>query len=1213
MTGAIDGSPYIRFHSKAFNLIDGFSVEDVQVRELEGRETLSQPFEFRIHLVSISPDSIDPEALLKNEAWVVIERFGLEHRKIFGEIREVRDLGRSGDNGDAFGTFQNNYGYELTFAPRVSRLALNETSQIFMDLSVPQIIKRKLEGIGLEEGKDFEFRLIDQYPTREFVVQYQETDLNFVMRLAEHLGIFFFFEHRLEKGKNGLMFESDTESERKGRDVLIFGDHNGSFVSIVDDEYENVVPYSPNGEKTSIFELERVVRSVPRKVELADYNYRRPNVALRESAELNDLNGEVTEFGAHFKTPEEGRAIAKARAEELTIARDQMHGQSDRFSFAAGASFFLEGHPWVGDYAYGATELQMILIDVHHVARQTVFASEDGDAKRTYINHFRAYRPKIGKEKDKVLTFRPPRITPKPKVSGVLTGIVDSPQKGPYAEVDDSGRYRVKFLFDPSAGDPGKASRPVRMAQPHSGEGYGMHFPLRTGVEVIVTCIDGDPDRPIIAGTVPNPLTQSPIVSNNKEENIIRTGAQNEIRMNDKEGAPRIVMSSPADASIIQIGAADKGPESGIYTSTEGAITNITSKGLSNISTTVKDFVEQRHQFAWDNVISAAGSGLPLVKMGKQALGFAEWTEAVTKAFKELPTKVVDLIKLKVDKLEEKVEMAEQEVEAAIEAAADAVLGADREPPAPLGMPPVVYKKGIIARRKAAKLAKSVAHGILTGHALEPGELLEDFADRVQDNLKKSSFASSIIKAANALETSKKAVDKVLAPIPLPTEKPEFKNLIDAFKKPEKDLSPLEHIERIQNQVGAVKDALAAVKKLPEEAEALFEERAKLAKEAVEQISTETVGAVKDVIQEALNMPLPKLLKDMVKTAEEVIEDKFLHEVDLAEVKKEIVTDMLDYGRQKLEEKVVNPLLEQAFGKITEALGSEAETTWNTITKAYSMIAETDQRLRFGHAITEAQRFMDRATSRIALPAKHETAKDDFDEGGVNMVSAQTTAMVLGRDAILNGEYNATMSSSGYINVAAGHTAFIHAVNAVDLSSHSTITVTAKSHVDILADEKVTIIAHRRGTARGKGVEKFPETHTMLIRSDQSALFESTSGSIHLLASMVRGDKAEKEIGDITLDAQNDILSTAKLNIATTSNEGEITVDALQKSVSFTAKENFNVTVQKDVKVNANNNISVTAPKEVSVSGNQAVKVSSGSQITISAPNIRVSGRVQLG
>jgi type VI secretion system secreted protein VgrG len=119
--------------------------------------------------------------------------------------------------------------------------------------------------------------------------------------------------------------------------------------------------------------------------------------------------------------------------------------------------------------------------------------------------------------------YRPPRITPRPRIHGLLSRVVKSNAVGRRARIDPKGRYTVQFHFDTAAGGSAKASRPVRMAQPHAGPGYGMHFPVKPGTEVLLGFIDGDPDRPIIVGAIPNESAPSPVTASNAHVNQIRT------------------------------------------------------------------------------------------------------------------------------------------------------------------------------------------------------------------------------------------------------------------------------------------------------------------------------------------------------------------------------------------------------------------------------------------------------------------------------------------------------------------------------------------------------------------------------------------------------------------------------------------------------------------------------------------------------------------
>ncbi|WP_437878651.1 type VI secretion system Vgr family protein [Sorangium sp. So ce513] len=568
-----------------------FSADAVELYELTGREVISQLFEFQLHIVCKSPEGLDEEALLAEPAALVFLRGDREERRLFGEIAVVRD---------ALLTEASHMAYTLTFVPRAFRMTLTETSEIFMDLSVPEILKKKLERAGLCEGDDFELRLIGSYPPREYVVQYRETDLQFASRLAEHLGISFFFEHR------------------DGRDVIVFADANSGFRPIPGGGRAH---FYPRGEHVGVHRLEGTTRKVPGRYVVKDYNYRTPQVPLMAAAAVSDAaGGGIVEYGAHFKTPDEGERIAAIRAEELRAGRKVFEGASDVQALCAGARFTLEGHP--------RGDIELLLVEVRHRLQQATMNMGTG-GERAYANELRAI--------PFATTYRPPRVTPKPRVHGAITGVIDAAEKGQYAEIDEAGRYRVRFQFDTSGADDGKASRLVRMAQPHAGAGYGFHFPLRSGVEVILTCIDGDPDRPIITGAVPNPQTPSTVGAKNGRRNVIRTGGGNEINIDDTEGEERIKLSTPFGGATFQLGSPNT-PEAGAALTTTEAWTAVGAAGvntLTSVTTTLADVASLWASSSITQFASGASSGLFSEKGLKIFNGIASAAKGALDGFKK--------------------------------------------------------------------------------------------------------------------------------------------------------------------------------------------------------------------------------------------------------------------------------------------------------------------------------------------------------------------------------------------------------------------------------------------------------------------------------------------------------------------------------------------------------------------------------------------------
>ena len=561
---------HVRIESPAF------PADSVQLIELGGRETIGQLFEFHAQVVSSDPAGLDVDALIGASAALVFERGGVEIRRMGGLVASIRDSMHE-ETGRMV--------YDLWFAPRAFRLGLVETYEIFMDLSVPDIVKKKLERAGLVENQDFEFRLVASYPPREFVVQYKETDLAFVSRLLEHVGVSFFFEHK------------------EGVDIFVLADANSGFAPLTD---RKEAPFRSRGERLGVFAIESQTRMTPAQYIVKDYNYRTPQLALQASApnEKGD-GGHVMEYGAHFKNPDEGAVIAKIRAEELAAGRTVLDGKSDRHTFSAGAMFLLEDHP--------RGDMELLLTEVHHRAATSALGAGKENV-RDYENSFHAIPYKT--------PFRPARITPKPRIHGVITGVIDAAAKGPYAELDADGRYRVRFLFDGGDAADGQASRLCRMAQPHGGGGYGMHFPLRSGVEVILTFMEGDPDRPIILGVVPNPQTPSPVTGGNGTRNIIRTGGGNEINIDDTAGNERIKLSTPFGSSVIQIGQQNE-KEEGIIARTEKHASTESKQSVNTVSPVINGLGDYFSMASANDITQYCSFLVNVVAMTNAGLGAA--------------------------------------------------------------------------------------------------------------------------------------------------------------------------------------------------------------------------------------------------------------------------------------------------------------------------------------------------------------------------------------------------------------------------------------------------------------------------------------------------------------------------------------------------------------------------------------------------------------
>jgi type VI secretion system secreted protein VgrG len=476
-----------------------FSCDDVEVRELRGKEAISALFSFHVDIVCPQDAGLDMTQMLGAAVSIVFEERDPEVRR--GPALEVRRIhGMVAEVHDRLETESDWRSYHLWIVPRVWRSTLVETQEVYLDINVPDLIQQKLALVGLS-GADVEMRLMGSYPVRELIAQYKETDVAFFSRLAEHLGISFFFEH------DG------------GTDKIVFSDASSAFRPLQGAE---TLHFRPRGEKVDVFELEARSRAFPASFVMQEYNYRTPGLDLTSLFEAPEgFGGGVIEYGAHYKTPAEGAQLAQARAEERAVANQYYIGKSDISQFSPGGKFTLFGHARLEGASF-------LVVEVEHSALQTVKAHGTG-VNEPYRNTFRVV--------DAARPYRPPRVTKRPRIAGVLTALVEPDPSGAIGElsqIDAEGRYTVKFYFD--AGDVAgrtKNSRPVRMIQGHSGPNYGIHFPLKPGIEVLIVFMDGDPDRPLIVGSVPNPITPSPVVEDVNLMHRIETASGLIIEMRD--------------------------------------------------------------------------------------------------------------------------------------------------------------------------------------------------------------------------------------------------------------------------------------------------------------------------------------------------------------------------------------------------------------------------------------------------------------------------------------------------------------------------------------------------------------------------------------------------------------------------------------------------------------------------------------------------------
>jgi type VI secretion system secreted protein VgrG len=502
----------------------GLAPETFEVRSLEGFEEISGLYRFRLELWS-SEKKIKIEDLLSKAARIGLHRLvttsdgkpATALYNIYGMPSSFEQLERANEQ----------VHYTAEIVPRFWRLSRTSQSRILQNLSVPTMIEQLLTDsntYAMKSGDDFEFKGTASYVDREFTVQYQETDLAFVSRLLEHEGIFYIFR------------------QEEDREKLIFADANTAFEPIAGTatlKYQaqgNIV--AADGVKARedevIFSWSLRQEEGPEKVQLADWNHRDPEVKLvvEEPVDPNG-KGKVYEYGNHYKTQSEGKSLAKVRAEAILCRLKRFEGTSNCRRFKAGAKFTLDGH-YRDDF-----NADYIVVSVHHRVIQHNGKSAGGATN--YENSFVAIPASA--------VFRPERRTPVPKIQGLMPGLVHAPDDAESPEIDDDGKYRVKFAFDILEPKDASAppSRPIRAAQPSTGPDHGFHAPLRGKSEAVVGFSEGNPDRPVILASVPNPKNGSPVKGANKSQQMWKSSANNMVLFDDKKDAEKIFVHGQKD------------------------------------------------------------------------------------------------------------------------------------------------------------------------------------------------------------------------------------------------------------------------------------------------------------------------------------------------------------------------------------------------------------------------------------------------------------------------------------------------------------------------------------------------------------------------------------------------------------------------------------------------------------------------------------------
>jgi type VI secretion system secreted protein VgrG len=487
----------------------------VLLSAFSGDEGISRLFRFDLELLSVS-DSIDFNAIVGQNVTVRLTLASGNDRYFNGFISRFSQGGRDRDL----------ISYYAEMVPWLWFLTRKSDCRIFQKMKVPDIVKQIFDEMNF---KDYKLQLYGDFLEREYCVQYRETDFNFISRLLEEEGIFYFFEH--QDGIHTLILANDPIEHRPCPDQPQGRYEGASGGAAQEDDI--------------ILEWRAQQEMRPGVYAQADYNFEQPSQVLQASI-TGKGSYEIYDYhpGEYRKVPE-GDGLVRTRLQELESPTLVARGSSDCRAFTSGYCFDLTEH-----YRSDMNQAWVLTALRHTASQPGDFRSGTGFSQADF--HYRNCFECIPHS----TPFRPARITPHPVVQGSQTAVVVGPA-GEEVFVDQYGRVKVQFHWDRKGKKDENSSCWIRVAQNWAGKQWGAIFTPRVGQEVVVDFLEGDPDQPIITGRVynaeqvtpyklPDEKTKSTIKSNSSKGG----GGYNELRFEDAKGKEQVFIHAERNQDI---------------------------------------------------------------------------------------------------------------------------------------------------------------------------------------------------------------------------------------------------------------------------------------------------------------------------------------------------------------------------------------------------------------------------------------------------------------------------------------------------------------------------------------------------------------------------------------------------------------------------------------------------------------------------------------
>lgn len=483
-----------------------FGPEALVVRHMKGMEELSEPFDLTLTCTS-DQEALDPQSILyqpvilslRGESaprhWhgVVVEFIqGLPWKEAIGGISGLSP--------------QNVTFYTLRVRPQLWLLTLSRRCEIFQNKTAMDIIKEVLQTHGVTDISDQ--TLSAGQRMREYCVQYNESAFDFVSRLMEEEGIYYFFNH------------SDSAH------TLVLADQASAYGMCEPAALSYDGRRAPQEALHTFRHCTWHHTAITRAYKTVDYDFQAPSASLVVTSEQGGAGGRLYEYPGLYEHRSDGEKLADARRQQLGCLEKTLQGSGTGYSLTPGHRFTLQDHPQHAlNQEYAVVRVQHTLVTSSH------------ENQPQYENTFTAIPSDV--------VFRPARKTPKPRIYGTQTAVVTG-TPGEEIYMDAWGRIKVHFHWDQKNGFDEQSSCWIRVAQTWSGPQWGGQYIPRVGQEVVVTYLEGDPDRPLVTGTVYNGTNPIPYGPDEKTKSTLKSnsykggGGFNEIRFEDHKGMQEV-------------------------------------------------------------------------------------------------------------------------------------------------------------------------------------------------------------------------------------------------------------------------------------------------------------------------------------------------------------------------------------------------------------------------------------------------------------------------------------------------------------------------------------------------------------------------------------------------------------------------------------------------------------------------------------------------